>query len=93
MDCSSPNTTAGVTPQHDKESPAPPAVNAPDQTSAAPTTSASSPGDEKPTATATEAPKEAASSKATVGDADEDEDSEFDELDGTIRHPCTSDHS
>jgi peroxin-19 len=59
-------------------------VNAPDQTSAAPTTSASSPGDEKPTATATEAPKEAASSKATVGDADEDEDSEFDELDDVL---------
>ncbi|GIJ87714.1 peroxisome chaperone and import receptor [Aspergillus pseudoviridinutans] len=84
MDSSSPNTSAGVTQQHHEESPPAPAVDAPDHTTPAPTTSASSPGDEKPTATATEAPKEAPSSKTTVEDANEDEDSEFDELDDVL---------
>ncbi|PKX92113.1 putative peroxisomal membrane protein receptor Pex19 [Aspergillus novofumigatus IBT 16806] len=63
------------------DSSSPNTTNAPDKTTSAPTTSASSPGDEKPTATATEATKEAPSTEATVEDADEDEDSEFDELD------------
>ncbi|GFF55895.1 hypothetical protein IFM58399_10185 [Aspergillus lentulus] len=84
MNSSSPNTSAGVTQQHHEESPPAPAVNAPDHSTAAPTTSASSPGDEKPTAPVTEAPKEAPLSKATVEDADEDEDSEFDELDDVL---------
>jgi peroxin-19 len=89
MDSSSPNTSAGVTQQHHEESAPTPAVNAPDHPTPAPTTSASSPGEEKPTATASEAPREVPSSKAAVEHADEDEDSEFDELDGTTCHPCT----
>ncbi|KAH1338090.1 hypothetical protein KXX67_000937 [Aspergillus fumigatus] len=84
MDSSSPNTSAGVTKQQHEESPAAPAAISPDQPTRAPTTSASSPGVEKPTATATEAPKEAVSSKAIAEDADEDEDSEFDDLDDVL---------
>ncbi|GFF48717.1 peroxisome biogenesis protein 19-1 [Aspergillus udagawae] len=84
MDSSSPNTSAGVTQQHHEESAPTRAVNAPDHPTPARTTSASSPGDEKPTATASEAPKEVPSSKAAVEHADEDEDSEFDELDDVL---------